>query len=259
MTILASPYDKISIGITSPTGEVISRIPYKVGYEVTEDLTLEKTTITVGYFRDVGTSVFITFKDAREGIWEVTLYGDAILNGEYNVYLPSTGQVSPAVEFMKPVPDSTIVFPATSLRSITCGAYNSDNNSLFESSSWGPTLLPRMAPDFVAPGVNVRGVYPTGYGAMTGTSVAAAITAGAAAILMEWGIVQGYLKSMDGDIVRNLLSIGCKREEGVQYPNTRWGYGKLNLFNTFMSMAESNIQFDGSMGGQRSFELLNIR
>lgn len=259
MIIIGSPYDKISIGITSPTGEVISRIPYKVGYEATEELTLERTSINIGYYRDVSTSVFISFKDAKEGIWEVTLYGDAIINGEYNAYLPITGQVDPAVEFMKPVPDSTIVFPATALRAITCGAYNSNNNSLFESSSWGPTLLPRMSPDFVAPGVNVKGVYPTGYGSMTGTSVAAAITAGAAAILMEWGIVQGYLKSMDGDMIRTLLSIGCKREEGVKYPNTRWGYGKLNLFDTFIHMAESNIQFDASTGTQRSYDLLNLR
>lgn len=249
MTIIGSSHDKISIGITSPTGEVISRIPYKVGLETTEELTFEKTTVTIGYFKDVSTLIFITFKDAKEGIWEVTLYGDSIVNGEYHGWLPMTGQVSPGVEFMKPVPDSTIVFPATSIRSITCGAYNSHDNSLFVSSSWGPTLLPRMSPDFVAPGVNIRGVYPIGYGTMTGTSTAAAITAGAAAMLMEWGIIQGYLKSMDGDMIRVLLGTGCKREEGVKYPNTRWGYGKLNLLRTFLSIAGSNIQFDSSTVG----------
>lgn len=49
---------------------------------------------------------------------------------------------------------------------------------------------PRMAPDLVAPGVNVGGIFPSGYGTKTGTSVAAAITAGASALLLEWGIVQ---------------------------------------------------------------------
>lgn len=250
MTILGSPYDKISIGITSPSGEVISRIPYRLNLQTKEELTFEQTKITIGYYKDISSLIFITLQDAKEGIWEITLYGDSILSGEFHAYLPITGQVSPAVEFMKPVPSSTIVFPATSLRSITCGAYQSEDNSLFISSSWGATLLPRMSPDFVAAGVNVQGVYPTGDGLMTGTSAAAAITTGAAAILMEWGIIQGYLKTMDGDMIRILLGSGCTREEGIVYPNTRWGYGRLNLLSTFLKITESNTQFDESISPQ---------
>lgn len=258
MTILGSPYDKISIGITSPTGEVIHRIPYRMNLHTTEQLTFERTKITIGYYKDVASLIFITLEDAKEGIWEIVLYGDSIVSGEFHAYLPITGQVSPFVEFMKPVPANTIVFPATSLRSITCGAYNSEDNSLFVSSSWGPTLLPRMAPDLVAPGVNIGGIYPSGFGSMTGTSAAAAITAGAAAILMEWGIVQGYLKAMDGDMIRILLGSGCTREEGIIYPNSRWGYGKLNLLGTFLRIAESNIQFDQASTQQKSIDLLKF-
>jgi subtilisin family serine protease len=107
-----------------------------------------------------------------------------------------------------------------------------------------------MAPDFVAPGVNVKGVYPTGFGTMTGTSAAAAIAAGAVAILMEWGLVQGNMRAMDGDVVRLLLISGCKRDEGILYPNTRWGYGKLDLYGTFLKIKESSIIYDTSMGIQ---------
>jgi subtilisin family serine protease len=255
MTIIGSANDIISIGITSPTGEVISRIPFRLNLQTKEELTLEQTTVTIGYYRDVSSLIFITFHNAKEGIWEVSLFGDFIISGEFNAYLPITGQVNPAVEFMKPVPSSTIVFPATSIRSITCGAYNSDDESLFISSSWGPTLFPRMSPDIVAPGVDVRGVYPTGYGLMTGTSVAAAIAAGAAAILMEWGIVNQYLKSLDGDMIRILLSSGCKRDEGIRYPNTRWGYGKLDLFQTFSMLAGTSVLFDQSLR-QQAIDLL---
>jgi hypothetical protein len=111
-----------------------------------------------------------------------------------------------------------------------------------------------MSPDFVAPGVNVRGLTPWGPANMTGTSVAAAVTAGAAAILMEWGIVQGYLKTMDGDMIRILLGTGCKREEGIRYPNTRWGYGRLSLFGTFIGIAESNVQFEQSLNQRQLLE-----
>lgn len=244
VSIFCASYDRVSVGITSPTGEVVNRIPFKVGLEFQETLTIDRTSISIGYYKDVNSIIVIGLGNAKEGIWEIKLYGDSILNGEYHAWLPITGQVSPWVEFMKPVPEYTIVFPANALRAITCGAYNSNNNTLYVSSSWGPTRLPRLAPDFVAPGVNVRGIYPTGMGTMTGTSPAAAITAGAVAILMEWGIVQGNLRSLDGDISRLLLISGCSRDEGILYPNTRWGYGKLNLYGTFFRLKESSIAYE---------------
>lgn len=244
VSIFAASYETISVGITSPTGEVISRVPFKIGLEFTEEFTLDRTTISIGYYKDVNSVIIVGFQNAKEGIWEISLFGDSILTGEYHAWLPITGQVSPFVEFMKPVPEYTTVFPTTSPRTITCGAYNSFNNTLYVSSSWGPTRLPRMAPDFVAPGVNVTGVFPNGFGTMTGTSVSAAVTAGAAANLMEWGIVQGNSKSMDGDIVRLLLISGCQQDSGILYPNTRWGYGKLDLYGTFLKIKESSILYD---------------
>lgn len=100
-----------------------------------------------------------------------------------------------------------------------------------------------MAPDLVAPGVNVRGIYPTGYGTKTGTCVSAAITAGAAALLLEWGIVRGNIPSMDGDLVRTSLIAGCTREENMIYPNTKWGYGKLDLYGSLAVIKESIMNY----------------
>lgn len=243
LNIFGAAYDKFSVGIRSPSGEIISRVPFIIETPVREELLFEKTTITINYNRALNTVVNIGFINDKEGVWEITLYGDSIINSEYHAWLPITHQVSPEVQFMKPVPEYTIVYPANSFRSITCGAYDMNNNSLYVTSSWGPTRLPRIAPDFVAPGVNVTGVYPTGIGTMTETSVAAAVTAGAAAILMEWGLVQRNLLSMDGDVVRLLLIIGCKRVEGMQYPNVKWGYGKLDLYGTFWGIRESRVLF----------------
>lgn len=241
MSIYGPAYDKISVGVISPTGEVISRIPFKVGLDYTERLVFESTTISIRYHKSVNNSIFIGFNGATQGIWDIRLFGDAIVSGDYFAWLPITGQISEFVEFLKPVPEYTIVYPATALRSITSGAYDNNSNSLYVSSSWGPTRLPRMAPDLVAPGVNVKGVYPTGYGTMTGTSVAAAVTSGAAALLLEWGIVQNNIPSMSGDLVRTLLISGCVRESGMEYPNIKWGYGRLNLFDTFTTIKESAI------------------
>lgn len=243
VTVLGAGYDKVSAGITSPTGEVIPRIPFKSGLEYTEQFILENTEITIRYVKDANTNIVIGFKNTTQGVWDITLFGDSIISGDYWAWLPITGQVSPMVEFLKPVPENTVVIPSTALRSITCGAYNAGDNSLFVSSSWGPTRLPRIAPDFVAPGVNVSGIYPTGYGTMCGTSVAAAITSGAIALLMEWALVDGKMPSMNSDLIRSLLISGCTRESGLQYPNIKWGYGKLNLFGTFEAIKESIISY----------------
>lgn len=240
--IFCNSFDKISVGVTSPVGEVVTRIPFRAGFEYAEKLLLENTTISINYYRNGSNQIALGFRNATEGIWDITLFGDSIISGDYFSWLPVTGQVDPTIEFLRPVPEYTIVFPASAIRTITCGAYDTDDGSLYVSSSWGPTRLPRMAPDLVAPGVNVQGTFPMGRGTMTGTSVAAAITAGASALLMEWGVEQGNVPALDGDLLKSLLISGCVREENIQYPNIKWGYGKLNLFNTFSSLTETVLR-----------------
>lgn len=243
--IIHSPgYDKISAGVTSPTGEAVPRVSFQSGLEYSNQLVLENTRITLRYFRDNNNNVIVSFKNATQGIWNIILYGDLIINGEYWAWLPITGQISPTVEFLRPIPEYTIVIPSTALRAIKCGAYNSKDQSLLVSSSWGPTRLLRIAPDFVAPGVDVKGIYPTGYGTMTGTSVAAAITAGIAALLFEWGIVNGNKPAMDSDLIRSYLISGCQRESNLAYPNIQWGFGKVNLYGTFEVIKESAVDFN---------------
>ena len=243
--IIHSPgYDKISAGVTSPTGEAVPRVSFQSGLEYSNQLVLENTRITLRYFRDNNNNVIVSFKNATQGIWNIILYGDLIINGEYWAWLPITGQISPTVEFLRPIPEYTTVIPSTALRAIKCGAYNSKDQSLLVSSSWGPTRLFRIAPDFVAPGVDVKGIYPTGYGTMTGTSVAAAITAGIAALLFEWGIVNGNKPAMDSDLIRSYLISGCQRESNLAYPNIQWGFGKVNLYGTFEVIKESALDFN---------------
>ena len=73
---------------------------------------------------------------------------------------------------------------------ISCGSYNSNTGSLAIDSSRG---FPRNAvkPDFTAPGVEILGPLPRKrYGRKSGTSVSGAITAGIAALMLEWGIMQ---------------------------------------------------------------------
>ena len=149
-----------------------------------------------------------------------------------------TGFVSPTVEFLSYTPYTTITSPAINLGPIRCGAYNSFNNSLYPNSSWGPTRHSQDVPDFVAPGYQVGGFFPTGYGTMNGTSVSAAITAGACALMLQWGIVDGNDSGFNTTAIRAYLIRGCRRSDTIQYPNVQWGFGTLDLMQSFVYMRQ---------------------
>jgi subtilisin family serine protease len=242
ISIWSTVSDKMSISITSPTGEYIARIPPKTGSVQTTDLVLERSAVRVACYFPIegngGQLTTVRVLDATPGIWTITMHGDIILDGTFNAWLPMTGFVSPDVEFLTANPYYTVTVPATATGAISCGAYDNLDNSLYLDSSWGPTRLERMVPDLVAPGVKIAGVYPTGAGTMTGTSVAAAITAGACALMLQWGVVQGNDVSISTYQIRAYLVRGCSRAPAMLYPNTQWGYGTLNLFQSFNLMRE---------------------
>ncbi len=242
MNLWTPASDKTSIAVTSPTGEVINRIPFKPGTTLESKLVLEKARVIVSYVFPVEGSgsqlTMIKIIDPTPGVWKITIFGDNIIDGTYHAWLPLTGLVDPQIEFLEPDPEYTIVVPATALGTITSGAYNSQDNSLYISSSRGPTRLPAGAPVMAAPGVNVSGVFPTGYGTMTGTSVSAAITAGACALGLQWGVVERTEISMTSFLLRSYFIKGCIRDPQIEYPNNQWGYGRLNLINTFNQMGE---------------------
>ncbi|MBN7774533.1 S8 family peptidase [Clostridium aminobutyricum] len=234
--------DRLSVSIRSPTGELIERVPAKSGSVLDTKLILENSRVTVNYYFPVegsgGQLTAVRIIDATPGIWNITLHGDIILDGTYHAWLPITGFIAPDIEFLESSPYYTVVVPSTMMASISCGAYNTANNSLYVRSSWGPTRAMVNAPDLVAPGVNVGAYYPTGYGSMTGTSVATAIVAGASALLMQWGIVDGNDSSISTYQIKAYLIRGCTRTETLSYPNNQWGYGRLNLLRTFTFMRD---------------------
>ncbi len=237
LSILNSASDRVSVSLRSPTGEIISRTPARGGTTYTSRLVLERSKVTVQYFFPLsvnsGQATIIKIENATPGLWTVTLYGDIILDGTVDAYLPLSSIGYERIEFLEPDPNYTITVPGTSPAVITCGAYNDEDNSLYINTSWGPTRLPETSPDLVAPGVRVTGIFPTGEGIMSGTSVATAITTGACALMLQWGIVEGNAIALDTFQIKGYLIRGCERDNNRSYPNFQWGYGKLDLYNTF--------------------------
>lgn len=234
--------DIISVSVRSPTGELVKRVPARPRLTQATQLVLEKSEVTVHYLFPIDSSgdqvTIVKIRDAIPGLWTITAYPDFIIDGTIRAWLPMTGFVSPNVEFLSSNPYNTITFPATGLGPICCGAYNSIRNILYPLSSWGPTRIQSEMPDLLAPGYQIGGIYPTGFGYMSGTSCATAITAGACALLMQWAIVKGNDFGFCTPAIKAYLIRGCNRNELVIYPNNQWGYGMLNLMRSFYYMRE---------------------
>jgi hypothetical protein len=73
---------------------------------------------------------------------------------------------------------------------------------------------------------------------MTGTSAAVAHTAGVAAMLFEWGIVNGRYPNMSTQDMKVFIIRGARRNVDISYPNPDWGYGILDIFNAFESLRQ---------------------
>lgn len=226
--------DKVSVAIKTPIGQVIERVPIKPGEREIFKFTLQESRVIITYiYPELGTGgelVTITIEKPIPGIWQVSVYGDYIINGDFNMWLPRNGFINSNTRFTEPSSNTTVNIPATAANVIVVGAYDYIDGSIYAGSGRGPTTMAVIKPDLIAPGVNVEG--PSLAGGTTvyiGTSTAAAVTAGACAILLQWAVVKGNLPDMNTRVARIMLIRGASRRKGVQYPNNIEGYGKLDL------------------------------
>lgn len=232
------PPEVYAVGFESPLGEIAAKIPPRISYSETVSFILENTKIFVSSEIVQTVSghqlIFIRFSDPTPGAWKVRVYTNSYNSGNYHMWLPITGFSQPDVRFLQPNPDTTLTIPSASVSVITTAAYNAYNNSLFLNSSRGFTRTGQIKPDIAAPGVNVPGPAPENrYTTMTGTSVAAAITAGGCALLAEWGMRRTPPRIFNSTELKTLLIRGAERSSDRLYPNREWGYGTLDIYGVF--------------------------
>ena len=233
----------LSISLTSPSGESTSRIPIRAGTSTTFNFLFENTTVYIDYRLFVESTaselIHFRFSDAAPGIWKLVVEPVQIIDGRFHIWLPVREFLSGEVYFLNSNPYYTLTAPSDSVQPISVSYYDSSNNGLALSSGRGFTRTEQVKPDFTAPGISITGALPGGqFESRSGSSTSVGITAGAAALLVEWHLQQKKFPSVSTALIKSLLTLGATRNPDMKYPNREWGYGQLNLYNTFEAMRQ---------------------
>ena len=233
--------DRFTVSLETPSGERLGPLSEQLGpvrfrYRRTQVLVYHGKP---GPF-SVAQEIYFDFVPdegsyVESGIWTFTLEPQKIVKGRYDFWLPSSAVLNFSTRFLESSPDTTLTIPSSAAKVITVGAYNSITDSYADFSGRGFTrMTDQVKPDLCAPGVGLMAPgNGGGYRSVTGTSFAAPVVAGSAALLMQWGIVDGNDPFLYGEKVKAYLRRGAKALPGfTEYPNPQVGYGAICVENS---------------------------
>ncbi len=241
-----------SIILVSPGGESTTVLNSIIKGERTIHFIFERTIIyaeaELAEQSSGRTFMSLRFENPTPGIWRIKMRNA----GTFHMWLPVKGFLSGEVLFLQSDPDVTLTEPSYAQEVITVSTYADATNAFWSESGRGYSADGQVKPDLAAPGVDVPvpGRAPIalpgpngaelmdelGRFTITGSSMAAGITAGAVAQFLEWAIVRRNDAFIKGREVKSYLQRGASKEAGVDYPDRRWGYGTLNLQRVFESL-----------------------
>lgn len=239
--------DRMDISILSPAGEQYLIRNQNAGGEA-QQAVMEQTKLLIFSGRPQPyrkrEEVYIDFIPVETylntGIWTIEITPRRIANGELRLYMPSAVVRSENTRFLLPSPAQTLTIPSTAQKVITVGAYNAYVRSYAAFSGRGDAGSGRAEnnkPDLTAPGVNIRIGEGEGGAVVSGTSYATPFVTAAAALLMEYGIVQGNDPFLYGEKVKAYLHAGARQLPGYDiWPNDQVGWGALCLKSSLPSI-----------------------
>lgn len=236
--IWKSYVDEIDISIAGPSGERVGPIRKILG---PQRFILGSTELLIYYGEpkpySVRQEIYISFIPTRSyvdsGVWQIILTPRRIVDGSYQMWLPAQAALNEGTAFLTPDSMTTLTIPSTASLAVTVAAYDARTFSYADFSGRGPSAVYEgrdvPKPDLAAPGVRINAPVPGGgYRAFSGTSFAAPFVTGSAALLMEWGIVQGNDPYLYGEKVKAYLRRGARELPGYSsWPNALLGYGAL--------------------------------
>ena len=236
--IWKSYVDEMDVSIVSPSGERVGPFREILG---PRRFILGGTELLIYYGEpkpySVRQEIYISFIPLQSyvdsGVWQIILTPRRIVDGAWQMWLPAQAALNVGTAFLTPDSTSTLTIPSTASLAVTVAAYDARTFSYADFSGRGPAAVYEgigvPKPDLAAPGVLVNAPVPGGgYRAFSGTSFAAPFVTGSAALLMEWGIVQGNDPYLYGEKVKAYLRRGARELPGYsEWPNALLGFGAL--------------------------------
>lgn len=231
----------VSLDVIPPASDDIIHIPSITTKLDTIKVNYQDTQILIdSHVREAGSGdqlIIVRFDHPISGTWRFRVEGKGTLPTKYHVWLPMDNFITQGTFFLNPNNFTTLTAPGNSNFAIVVTAYNHINDTLFYNASNGFTANGFFKPDLAAPGINILSpVLNNEFARLTGTSLAAAHTAGIAAMILEWAIVRGNYPTINTNEVRNLFIKGAKRCPDISYPNEQWGFGILDIFKTYVTL-----------------------
>lgn len=234
-----------AIGIISPQGDRIERIPPRFGQEEVIRLPIAKSTIYVAYQLVETYSgeelIFIRLTNPTPGIWRFQVYADEGKQRTFNMWMPLRQFLRPSTYFLRADPENTITIPGNAELVMTMTAYNHLNGSIYAAASRGYNAREQVKPDLAAPGISISGPgLRNNFVTKTGTSVAAAHSAGIMALFLQWNFENDEFGVFYAGQIKSFFLRNAVRDPGFEYPNAIWGYGIMNIENVFDSFRVAN-------------------
>jgi subtilisin family serine protease len=241
----------ISIGVTSPSGNTITGIPVPLVNQANKYITVENDEFIIDYLvreNVTGTvSVNMVIRNTTEGIWKISLFGEVVVSGIYDLWIPLSEFLIGGTRFLTPSPYTTLLTPCSSANIIVTAYYNQIDNTIIESSGKGFPRQGIIKPSFSTRAVNFLTV-GLNNSLVIGSSgaMAGAIAAGAVALIYQWGIVQKKYPMLAPPLLKNLLIASTDKDPNIVYPNREWGYGKLNINKLYEVMLATSNRNNGN-------------
>lgn len=191
--------DELRVEVLLPdgrtSGQLIGQGTLRVEFGTVELLIFYGEPIPYSMYQEVYIDFIPKERYIPSGLWRIRLTAGKIVDGTFDMWLPSGGMLNAGTGFPYPSEVRTLTIPSTAAKAVSVAAYDSNTDSTAAFSGRGYTAWTnQVKPDLAAPGVNIVSAAPGGgYVSKSGTSMAAPFVTGSAALMMQWG---------DGVIIR---------------------------------------------------------